>query len=248
MPTYDKAITIFAPDGNLFQVQYAFEAVNRGSATVGIKGKDCVVLAVEKKTTAALQDPHTIRKILQIDEHIYLTFAGLQADARVLVDKARLECQSFRFNMEDEPTLEYIARYVAETQQSYTQKGGVRPFGISTFMIGFEGKEPKLYQTEPSGAYSLWKANAIGRNSKNLREYLEKNHKDTLTNEETIKLAVETLLEVVESSKNIEICIMTGPSKFQMLEDAVIEKYVEQINKEREEEQAQKQGAAAQSK
>lgn len=241
MPTYDKAITIFAPDGNLFQVQYAFEAVNRGSATVGLKGKDCVILAVEKKTTAALQDPHTIRKILQVDEHIMMTFAGLQADARVLVDKARLESQSFRFNFEDEPTLEYIARFVAETQQSFTQKGGVRPFGISTFMIGFDGKEPKLYQTEPSGAYSLWKANAIGRNSKNLREYLEKNHKDGLSNNEAIKLAVETLLEVVESSKNIEICVMTGPKKFEMLDDAVIDRFVKEIEKEREEENQQKQ-------
>lgn len=241
MPTYDKAITIFAPDGNLFQVQYAFEAVNRGSATVGIKGANCVVLAVEKKTTAALQDPHTIRKILQVDEHIMLTFAGLQADARVLVDKARLECQSFRFNFEDEPTLEYIARFVAETQQSYTQKGGVRPFGISTFMVGYEGKEPKLYVTEPSGAYSLWKANAIGRNSKTLREYLEKNHTDNLSNDETIRLAVETLMEVVESSKNIEICIMTGAKKFTMLEDAAIEKIVKEIEKKREEENQQKQ-------
>jgi 20S proteasome subunit alpha 4 len=241
MPTYDKAITIFAPDGNLFQVQYAFEAVNRGSATIGIKGKDCVVLAVEKKSTAALQDAHTIRKILQVDEHIMLTFAGLQADARVLVDKARLECQSFRFNFEDEPSLEYIARFVAETQQKYTQKGGVRPFGISTFMCGFEGKEPKLYVTEPSGAYSLWKANAIGRNSKTLREYLEKNHKDDLGNNETIKLAVETLMEVVESSKNIEICVMTGTKKFEMLDDAVIDKFVKEIEKQREEENASKQ-------
>lgn len=245
MSTYDKAITIFAPDGNLFQVQYAFEAVNRGSATVGIKGKDCVVLAVEKKTTTALQDPHTIRKILQIDEHIMLTFAGLQADARVLVDKARLEAQSFRFNFEDEPTLEYLARYVAETQQSYTQKGGVRPFGISTFMIGFEGREPRLYQTEPSGAYSLWKANAIGRNAKTLREYLEKNHTDGLSNQDSIRLAVETLMEVVESSKNIEICIMTGPGKFEMLDDAAIERVVKEIEKQREEEAAQKAGGAA---
>ena len=245
MSTYDKAITIFAPDGNLFQVQYAFEAVNRGSATVGIKGKDCVVLAVEKKTTAALQDPHTIKKILQVDEHIMMTFAGLQADARVLVDKARLEAQSFRFNFEDEPSLEYIARYVAETQQSYTQKGGVRPFGISTFIVGFDGAKPQLYQTEPSGAYSLWKANAIGRNSKSLREYLEKNHKDGLSNNETIKLAVETLLEVVESSKNIEICVMTGASKFEMLSDSVIDGFVKQIEKEREEENAAKQPAAA---
>jgi 20S proteasome subunit alpha 4 len=104
-----------------------------------------VILAVEKKQVLKLQDPRTIKKIQQIDRHIMLTFAGLQADARVLIDKARLECQSFRFNMEDEPTLEYIARYIAETQQSYTQKGGARPFGISTFMCGFENGQPRLY-------------------------------------------------------------------------------------------------------
>ena len=97
MPTYDKAITIFAPDGKLFQVEYAFEAVNRGTATVGLKGSDCVVLAVEKKAVAHLQDARTIRKIQKIDNHIMCTFSGLQADARQIIDKARLECQSFRF-------------------------------------------------------------------------------------------------------------------------------------------------------
>jgi 20S proteasome subunit alpha 4 len=114
----------------------------------------------------------------------------------------------------------------------------VRPFGISTFMIGYEGKEPRLYQTEPSGAYSLWKANAIGRNSKTLREFLEKNYKEGLTNDEAIRLAVETLMEVVESSKNIEICIMTGPKQFQTLEDETIDKFVKEIEKKREEEAA----------
>jgi 20S proteasome subunit alpha 4 len=152
-----------------------------------------------------------------------------------------MECQSFRFNLEDEPSLEYIARFVAETQQKYTQKGGVRPFGISTFIVGFENNVPQLYQTEPSGAYSLWKANAIGRNSKTLREYLEKSHKDGLSNNESIKLAVETLMEVVESSKNIEICVMTGPKKFNFLSDDEIDKFVKQIEKEREEENAAKQ-------
>ena len=112
-------------------------------------------------------------------------------------------------------------------------------------MVGFEGAEPKLYQTEPSGAYSLWKANAIGRNSKNLREYLEKNHTDGLSQDQTIRLAIETLLEVVESSKNIEICVMTGPKRFQMLEDSKIDTIVKQIEKEREDEAAQKGGAGA---
>ena len=102
----------------------------------------------------------------------------------------------------------------------------MRPFGISTFIIGFEGKEPKLYQTEPSGAYSLWKANAIGRNSKNLREFLEKNHKEGMTNEETITLAVETLMEVVDNAKNLELCVAYPDGKFDLLEEEAIDKII----------------------
>lgn len=118
------------------------------------------------------------------------TFSGLQADARVLIDKARFECQSFRFNMEDEPTIEYIAKSVAETQQKYTQKGGVRPFGVSTFFTGFMDGQPKLYQTEPSGAFNEWKANAIGRNASTLREFLEKKWEADMSNDVAIRLSI----------------------------------------------------------
>ena len=111
---------MFAPDGQLFQVQYAFEAVNRGSATIAITGNDVIVLAVEKTASSNLQDARTIRKIVPVDEHLTITFAGLQADARVLIDKARLECQSFRMSYEDSPSIEYIAKFIAETQQKYT--------------------------------------------------------------------------------------------------------------------------------
>ncbi len=183
MSKYDKAITVFAPDGQLFQVQYAFEAVNRGSATLGLKGSNCIVLAVEKNSVAKLQDPRTIRKIQRIDEHLMLTFAGLQADARVLIDMTRVECQSFRFQYEDEPSVEYVSRFIAETQQKYTQKGGVRPFGISCFLSGFQDGKPHLYQTEPSGAFAEWKANAIGKKSKELREFLEEKYQDGLNEE-----------------------------------------------------------------
>ena len=93
------------------------------------------------------------------------TFSGLQADARILIDKARFECQSFRFNMEDEPSIDYLAHQVAGEKQKYTQKPGVRPFGISTFFAGFQEGKPKLYLTEPSGAVNEWRANAIGRNA-----------------------------------------------------------------------------------
>ena len=102
----------------------------------------------------------------------------------------------------------------------------MRPFGISCFLVGFENGEPHLYQTEPSGAYALWKANAIGRNSKNLREFLEKNYKEGLTEKEAIRLAVETLLEVVESSKNIEISVTYPDNASHMIDDSTIDEYV----------------------
>ena len=133
------------------------------------------MIGIEKKSAAKLQDPRTIQKICQIDNHIYLAFAGLTADARVLVNKARLECQSYRLTVEDSPTVEYLARYVAGVQQRYTQRGGVRPFGIATIIGGFDPDgSPRLFATDPSGTYSAWKATVTGRNGKSVREFLEK--------------------------------------------------------------------------
>jgi len=173
---YDRALSVFSPDGHVFQVEYANEAVKRGSyaplslsihllisalgtCAVGVKGAKIVVLGCEKRSAQKLQDTRTTSpKINLLDNHVALAFAGLNADSRVLVDKARVEAQSHRLTVEDAVSIEYITKYVAGVQQRYTQSGGVRPFGISTLVVGFDPNDdvPRLFQTDPSGVYSAW--------------------------------------------------------------------------------------------
>jgi len=244
MSGYDRAITVFSPDGHLFQVEYALEAVKKGSTAVGVRGKDVVVLGVEKKAVAKLQEDRTVRKICQLDDHVLMAFAGLTADARVLIKQARVECQSHKLTVEDPVTLEYITRYIASLKQRYTQSNGRRPFGISCLITGFDNdKTPRLYQTDPSGNYHEWKANAIGRNAKTVREFLEKNYSpDNVASEDlTVKLAIKALLEVVQSGgKNLEVAVMRTGTGLQMLEVSEIEKIVKLVEKEKEEEAATK--------
>jgi len=245
MSRYDRAITVFSPDGHLFQVEYAMEAVKLGSSVVGVRGKECIVLGVERKATAKLQDPRTVRKICKVDNHLTLAFAGLTADARVLVNKARLECQSYRLTCEDAPAVEYVARFVARTQQKYTQRGGMRPFGVSVLLAGFATDgSPQIYQTDPAGTYSAWKANCIGgKNSKSMQEFLEKNWTEGMAEAETVKLAIKTLLEVVDSgAKNMEVCIVKNGLPNEMLSEDAMATIVSEIEKEIEE--AKQQGAA----
>nr|ACO12295.1 Proteasome subunit alpha type-7 [Lepeophtheirus salmonis] len=239
---YDRAITVFSPDGHLFQVEYAQEAVKKGSTAVGVRGKDVVVLGVEKKAVPKLQEERTVRKVCLLDDHVVMAFAGLTADARILVNRGRIECQSHKLTVEDPVTLEYTTRYIASLKQKYTQSAGRRPFGISCLLTGFDyDGTPRLYQTDPAGIYSEWKANAIGRNAKTVREFLEKEYKADASSSETVKLAVKALLEVVQiGAKNLEVAIMDMNKPMRMMEVSEIEKYVKEIEAEKEAEAEQR--------
>jgi 20S proteasome subunit alpha 4 len=215
---------------------------------VGVRGKNLIVLGVEKKSTAKLQEARTVRKICQLDEHLVVAFAGLTADARVLIAEARLECQSYRLTVEDKPSVEYISRHIAKIQQRSTQRGGRRPYGISTLIVGFDDDgTPQLYQTDPSGTYSAWKANAIGRSQKQVLEFLEKHYTDEIKDDACVLLAVKALMEVAESgAKSIELVVLRRGRPMEVLPDAEVERLVKQV--EAEQEESKQSGAAAAAK
>ena len=218
---------------------------------MGVKGKDVVVIGCEKRSALKLQDTRTTpSKICKIDSHITLAFAGLNADARILIDKARVEAQSHKLTLEDPASVEYMTKYIAGIQQRYTQSGGVRPFGISTLITGFDPNDdtPRLFQTEPSGIFSAWKANAIGRSSKTVRDLLEKTYQSDLDREATIKLVIKSLLEVVQTgARNIEIAIMSPGRTMELLDFETLDAYVSDIEAEKAAEAAKKKPRSAES-
>lgn len=235
---YDKSLSIFSPEGTLSQVEYALESVRHGGLSIGVTGKNCIIIAAERKAAPKLQDQRTIRKIGKIDKHISMAFAGIVADSRSLSDYARLESQSFRYSLDTSPTVDYIARQVAFRKQDYTQKSGVRPFGLSCLIAGFdEGSSvPKLYVTDPSGQYTMWKASAIGKNADKVIGLLENGYKDNMSEEECLYLAVDSMLQYVETSKNMEIAVMLPGQLMQILPDEKVDEIIKKIEDKKKEE------------
>ncbi|KAJ9451741.1 Proteasome subunit alpha type-7 [Diplonema papillatum] len=238
--SYDRALTVFSPDGNLKQIGHAMEAVKMGAGSIGVQGKDSLVLCVQRKTATQLQDSRTVKKILKIDDHIFLAFSGLAADARVLAGRARNECQSFNLNYEDKVDVAYLARFIAHTQQRYTQSGGRRPFGVSAIIAGIdENGKANLYMTDPSGSYARWHAVACGPNQETVRTYLEQHYQHDMDDNATLRLAVTALMEVVDQgARKIEILQMKRGQPAHFLTNEETEELVKSIQAEMEAEEA----------
>ncbi|MEN3035054.1 MAG: archaeal proteasome endopeptidase complex subunit alpha [Candidatus Methanosuratincola sp.] len=230
---YDRAITIFSPDGRLFQVEYALEAVRRGWTAIGIRCTNGVVLAVEKKRISPLIDPTSMEKILKIDEHVGATFAGLSSDARILIERARQEAQINRMLYDEMIDVEVLTKKVSEVKQIYTQHAGVRPFGVALLIAGVDRFGPKLFMTEPSGAYAGYHAVAIGAGSQTVTEFFEKNYQQDLKIDDAIMLALKALASVIEGSLDstkVEMAILrTETGKFENLPPQKLMEYIEKL-------------------
>ena len=230
---YDRAITVFSPDGKLFQVQYAQEAVKRGLTALGVKVKDGVVLAAEKRLPTKLVEEVSIEKIFQVDEHIGAAASGLIADARVLIDHARIEAQINRLRYDEPINVQTLAKRIGDIEQLYTQHGGVRPFGVRLLIAGVDGNGPHLFETDPSGVVAAYRAHAIGGGEPAVRDAIERKYDEKMRMDDAILLALEGLRVVIEGelqSDKLEMAIIsTKTKKFKKLTSDEITKYIRQL-------------------
>ena len=227
---YDRAITVFSPDGRLYQVEYAIETVKRGALAIGIKTKEGVIIAVEEKPRR-LQISTTPQKIFQVDYHVGAAAAGYIPDARAQVDNARFFSQSNKLVYDEPVEVQTVAKHLADQCQQYTQYAGARPLGVSLIIGGVDSSGSSLYLTDPSGAYIMYNAVAIGANSDTATEFLEKNYSPDLTLDDAKILATAVInvgSDYKDSAENIKMSQISLKNKlFEFVTEEEIKKIAE---------------------
>ena len=226
---YDRAITVFSPDGRLFQVEYAMELVNRGATILGIRCSEGVVLGAEE-TVEALEETEYSWKIFKIDDHIGAAIVGLSSDARVLIDQARVYAQSNKLTYDEPIDVEVTTKRVCDIKQLYTQHAGVRPFGVSIVFGGVDKTGNQLFGTHPSGTYRSYKATAVGAGRETVTNMLKEKYREDMKLEDTIKLGVKCLVKALEARQlppRMKIGVIpSATKKLEMISDEKIGEYV----------------------
>ncbi len=207
---YDRTIVVFSPDGRLLQVEYARQAVKRGTTTIGLVVKSGVILGATK-SSAPLSVSDTYKKIFEVDNHIGLVGSGILADARDLVEAARVKAQINKITYGEPISVQTLAKYLANHKHIATQYAGLRPFGVGLLIGGADETGAKLYETDPSGTMLEWKAQAIGRGAEKAKKVLKTGFKDNLPMKDGIKLLIRALKSGEKSvtKDNMEIAVVT---------------------------------------
>lgn len=230
---YDRAITVFSPDGRLFQVEYALETVNRGATILGIACSEGVVLGAEEKIESKLQDESFMWKVFEVDDHLGAAVVGLGSDAHILIDQARVYAQSNKL-MYDEPIdIEVVAKRVGDIKQLYTQHAGVRPFGVSIIFGGIDKTGSRLFATDPSGSIRGWKAVAVGVGKETVEGILKTDYNEKIDIETATKLAIKALVKAQEArgeQPRVKIAVIPVATKrMKSLTEEEIETYRKSI-------------------
>jgi len=199
---YDSRTTIFSPEGRLFQVEYAMEAISHAGTAVGVLSKEGVVLAAEKKVTSKLLETKAAsEKMYRIDDHIACAVAGITSDANIVINYARLSAQRHTFQYQEPSPVEGLVRTVSDLKQGYTQFGGLRPFGVSLLVAGWDQYYGfQLYKSDPSGNYGGWKSTSIGSGHQTAASILKSEYKDDITLEGSLQLATKILAKTMDST------------------------------------------------
>ncbi|KAF5276854.1 hypothetical protein FQA39_LY06405 [Lamprigera yunnana] len=220
-----------SPSGKLVQIEYALAAVAAGAPSVGIKASNGVIIATENKHKSILYDEHSVHKVEMITQHIGMVYSGMGPDYRLLVKQARKIAQQYTLVYNEPiPTAQLVQR-IAAVMQEYTQSGGVRPFGVSLLICGWDNNRPYLFQCDPSGAYFAWKATAMGKNFINGKTFLEKRYSEDLELDDAVHTAILTLKESFEgqmTADNIEVGICDA-SGFKRLDPSHVKDYLANI-------------------
>lgn len=212
---YDRGVNTFSPEGRLFQVEYAIEAIKLGSTAIAVRTSHGVVMAAEKRITSVLLEPSSIEKVAEVDTHVGVAMSGLTADARTLIDHARVESQQHRFTYNEPMPVESITQSLCDLALQFGEddsdegSGMSRPFGVALLVAGWDEEHgPVLFHTDPSGTFVQYKAKAIGSGSEGAQTSLQEAFREDLTLEEAEVLALSTLKQVMEekvTSTNVDI-------------------------------------------
>ena len=230
--TYDEVITVFSPDGRLFQVEYALETVYRGPTIIGVSCPEGVVIGAEETVDSRLRDPNFSEKIYEVDEHLGGAIVGLGSDARVLIDCARIYAQSNRLMYDEPADVEIVARGIGDLMQLYTQYEGVRPFGVSIIFAGVDKVGSRLFTTDPSGSYRAYRAVAIGIGHETAQNLLEKEYREDLKLDEAVKLAVKCLVKARIEKSTVRIAVIPSETKrFRMLTAEEVKPYMRRTSR-----------------
>ncbi|CAO3619285.1 unnamed protein product [Mucor fragilis] len=199
---YDSRTTIFSPEGRLYQVEYAMEAISHAGIALGILAKDGVVIAAEKKVTSKLlEKSSSSEKIYKVNDNIICGVAGMEADANILINWTRASAQRYLFAYNEEIPVEQLVQNLCDLKQGYTQYGGLRPFGVSFIFAGYDEHHGfQLYHSDPSGNYGGWKATCIGANNASAQSILKQDHKEEMTLDEAKALAIKVLSKTMDST------------------------------------------------